>query len=352
MKKPKKRADGRYVQRIAKPDGTFKDVYATTLEELNEKVKKLEKELDQGLEVDDNTTMEQWTKIWLKEYKSDLEFNTTKMYEAMLKHINPAIGHRRLKDIKPLEVQRLMNGLKDYSDSLKKKVLLTLNQLFNVAVNNRLINFNPAAGITIIKKIEEEELKHLNAVQAKEIVEACPNIKASLFVKFGLNCGLRKAETVGLMWSDFDETKKTITIKRSVVWKQNQAEIKTPKSQSGFRTIPLPNWFAKELKNIERTGIYIVSGNKLMSETMFKKMWAKIEAGITFECSSHMLRHTYATELHRNGIDLRMAQYLLGHSDISTTAKIYTHIDEGKIEVARKKIQSLYKNKSKKTASK
>lgn len=351
MKKPKKRADGRYVQRVNLPDGRFKDVYAYTLEELKEKIKRLERDLEQGLEVDDTTTMEEWTKLWLKEYKSDLEYNTVRMYEDTIKHINNSLGKRKIKEIKPIEIQKLLNGLSAFSDSLKKKVLLTLKQLFNTAISNRLINHNPATGITITKKVAEDDFTHLNAQQASEIINACPNTFASLFVKFGLYCGLRKSETLALMWSDFDEVKKTITIKRTAIWKGNQSEIKpNPKSKNGYRTIPVPDWFADELKAMNKEGLYIVSGNKLPSSTTYNRMWAKIEKGLSFECTSHTLRHTYATELHRQGIDLRMAQYLLGHSDIGTTAKIYTHLDEGKIEVARKKIQKLYKSKKSKTA--
>ena len=60
--------------------------------------------------------------------------------------------------------------------------------------------------------------------------------------------------------------------------------------------------------------------------TSFRRMWRYVTDVIPFSVHPHMLRHTYATLLHDAGVDLKVAQYLLGRSDIKVTANIYTHI--------------------------
>ena len=69
-----------------------------------------------------------------------------------------------------------------------------------------------------------------------------------------------------------------------------------------------------------------------MSNMHFQSLWKKYadESGVT--CTSHQLRHAYATMLEENNISEKDAQYLLGHAQISTTKDIYTHIRESKKE--------------------
>ena len=63
-----------------------------------------------------------------------------------------------------------------------------------------------------------------------------------------------------------------------------------------------------------------------MTQMAFRRMWEKVVKAIGFPLHPHMLRHTYATNLYYAGIDLRTAQYLLGHGSIQMTAQIYTHL--------------------------
>jgi site-specific recombinase XerD len=81
-----------------------------------------------------------------------------------------------------------------------------------------------------------------------------------------------------------------------------------------------------------------------MSKSAFVKMWNPVKESVPFEIGSHMLRHTYCTWLYDNGIDLKTAKDLMGHSDIRITDRIYPHIGEKQRKNANQKI-SKEKNK-------
>ncbi len=100
--------------------------------------------------------------------------------------------------------------------------------------------------------------------------------------------------------------------------------------------------------------------NEMLTENHIVKMWSSfirsldifsgavlyrnkiVESKIADDITPHILRHTYATDLYRMGIDLKTAQYLLGHSDIRMTADIYTHADESRTQGILQAQNSLY----------
>ena len=83
------------------------------------------------------------------------------------------------------------------------------------------------------------------------------------------------------------------------------------------------------LKATPKTGLYVITKGDggPMSRIAMTRLWAKVSSVVEFPVHPHMLRHTYATNLYYAGIDLRTAQYLLGHSSIQMTAQIYTHLE-------------------------
>lgn len=346
MIKHKKREDGRIVQRITLPDGRKIDVYGYTEQELADKVKEIRKQADAGIIIGDNTTVSEWAQKWFTEYKGSVREHTKFAYQnAFNVHITPIIGCLRLKDVKPIHIQGVMNKISDKSESLQEKVLRTMGQIFRTAVDNNLILSSPVKNIKIVKQQKPDKLKALSEEQQRTIMNAVRGTRAELFTAIGLYCGLRREETCGLMWSDISDQERTLTVDRTLIFIRNRPEISPYlKTAAGHRTIPIPQPLYEILSSAERRGPYIVTDSKgqLLSETAYRRMWEIVTKAVLFEVTSHMLRHTYCTMLHKAGIDLKMAQYLMGHSDIKVTAKIYTHIENHQIQAAAQKLQGIF----------
>ncbi len=167
---------------------------------------------------------------------------------------------------------------------------------------------------------------------------------------------MRKGELLGLKWSDIDFTNDVITVSRTL---QRASEInrdgtrvtmkveQSPKTRNSIRTIPVPKDIALKLKNhkakqndfkLKSAGLYkdsdYVFCNELgepLNENKPNKILITIlnKSGIE-PIKFHALRHTYATRLFEADVPPKIVQSLLGHSDISITMDIYTHVMEDK----------------------
>ena len=102
------------------------------------------------------------------------------------------------------------------------------------------------------------------------------------------------------------------------------------KSPSANRIVPIPAALRLILAETPRGSEYVVPNarGQIMTQSAYRKMWTTyVEPHFPLPIHAHMLRHTYATNLYRAGVDLRTAQQLLGHASIQMTANIYTHLE-------------------------
>jgi len=346
----KKRSDGRYRKHVMLPDGKIKDVYGSSPAEVNAKERALLKEADTGVDVDDKTRVGEWAKVWFEKYKSNLREHTIMSYKnSYNNHILSKLAALPLKLVRPVNVQDVMNGVSNYSEDLQRKVLNTMNQIFNTAINNRLMSMNPCADIKITPHITDEKIKVLSPKQQKTLLNSITEPRAHLFAAIGLYCGLRREETLGLMWSDIEGDR--LTVNRAVTFLKNQQDPDhSLKSKAAHRTIPIPPPLASLIAVTPHKALYLITNtdNKEMTLTAYRSLWEHTTNSVDFAVTSHMLRHSYCTSLFRAGIDLKTAQYLMGHADIKMTANIYTHIEQEQIDKAAIKIGSIFSEGSKK----
>ena len=326
---PKKRKDGRYQRKITLSDGRQKIVYGRTLAELNAAADAVRDEDKQGISVGDNTLVGEWARIWFDKYKSGLRPNTLRMYKDVYNgHILPLIGEIPLRNVKPVHVRDVMSTVSEKSESLQHKVLITMRQIFQTAQQNGLIAKDPTNGIKTTPHAVPDKVKHLTGDQVKALLKAASDEKARAFIGVCLYCGLRREEALGLQWGDIKEN--SLTVNRALSFVKNQPDPSQElKTKAAHRTIPIPEPLYKILRDTPKTGMYVITkaDGGPMTQMALRRMWEKVVKSVDFPVHPHMLRHTYATNLYYAGVDLRTAQYLLGHSSIQMTAQIYTHLD-------------------------
>lgn len=326
----KKRKDGRYQKKVMLSDGRQKLVYGRTIAEVNQAADALRDQDRQGLVVGDTTTVDEWAKTWFATYKSDLRANTQAMYRnAYNVHILPYLATQRLRDVRPVHIQQVMKGVSGLSDSMQHKVLLTMRQLFTTARRNGLILSDPTEGVKTTPHAKPQKKTHLTLEEQDALMASLSDPRARCFVGLCLYCGLRREEALGLQWSDIQGDK--LTVNRAVTFLGNQPDpVQELKTKSSHRVIPIPQPLQTILHETPRLGLHLVpcADGRPMTQIAFKRMWDKVVRDAPCEVRPHMLRHSYATNLYRAGIDLKTAQYLLGHTTIQMTANIYTHMEK------------------------
>ena len=213
-----------------------------------------------------------------------------------------------------------------------------------------LIDSNPADRIERPKKerfvgsvYEEDELNRLF-----EIVKGDP---IELGVILGAFYGLRRSEAVGLKWDAIDFKKKTITIRHTVTQATIDGKSKIiqkdrTKTKSSYRSLPLVPPFEELLHRLKAqqelnqklcgrsyckkyTGyIYVNEIGELVKPGYITQHFPLVlqKNGLR-KIRFHDLRHSCASLLYANGVSLKEIQEWLGHSDISTTSNIYTHLN-------------------------
>jgi integrase len=181
----------------------------------------------------------------------------------------------------------------------------------------------------------EADRKNTNKIHRGKIGTPFYGITAKVVV-FLLHTGLRMGELIGLLWEDVDMERGFLHIKHNVP--TTKKEVTTPKRKASIRNIPLDKVASGIIEDLssDKKGKHVFhtkSGgmiNRKDADRTLKTMLKR--AGIEKNPTLHDLRHTYASELIRNGVDMKTVSVVLGHSDISTTMNIYVHKSDDDLE--------------------
>lgn len=360
MARYKKRADGRYQANIyiGKEDGKkkYKTVYGKSEKELDKKIREVKNQIDKGIDIiSSSTPFSECVKKWLKSLKNHVSESQYNLYEYRISVFTDVLGTQPINKIKPVDLQDVLNSIAvknptTNKPSSNKTVLCYKNAvqlLYDYLNDNRYIEFNSAKGLTIPQTaVPKEERRALTAVEQKRVKEF--KHRAQLPAMIAMLCGLRRGEISALEWTDIDFEAKTINVSKSYDFKNNT--VKLPKTKAGIRTVPVPDELIKFLKPLKKKKGLVIKNTqgKIMTESAWQRLWYsymynynhtygdlkgwkptlhdKEEPIVVDTFTMHCLRHTYATMLYDAGVDVITAKELLGHSDVTTTMSIYTHL--------------------------
>lgn len=274
-------------------------------------------------------------------------------------NIIPYFENFKLCDITEDDCQRFLNKYVGYSKANVSKIRMTLRRVLRKAQKQKLIGENPAEDI-VLPQVTEGKRRPITDEERALILKQVPNHYAGAMVLTMLCCGLRPAEIRRMEWDWIDFDNAILTVGKS-------------KTKAGTgRKIPMPPQLVKALqehkaKNLNEQYVFVRCKNPSlpMDENAFYHAWhnfkremdiangAKIyrnqiiESTLAEDLEPYLLRHTFCTDCQAAGVPINVAKELMGHSDISVTAKIYTHMVDEVFEQNRQRLAEFTENKFK-----
>ncbi len=319
--------------------GNKKDAERVLNEKLNELMKGCYIEPSQ-------MTMEEHLNQWIETYaKPNLAPTTVRGYLVNINnHTLPFIGPVPLQKLVPLQIQHMYDKLKakNLSPRTIKYVHSTLREALQYAFKMQLIPRNPADFVTLPKQVkykakayEESEAIHL-LENAKDT-----DMEAPLHIAVGL--GLRRGELLALRWSDINIETNQLSICQNLVHVNGEYIFRQPKSEAGNRTIEMPSGLAIVLKKHRKKQLEdkLFFGSEYKDYDLvcckhdgspynpgsfshkFEQFLKKHELR---QIRLHDLRHTNASLMLQYNVPAKVASQRLGHSTVSITLDLYSHV--------------------------
>lgn len=295
-------------------------------------------------------TLKELYEDWLEVHvKSDLRGSTLRYYECLWnKNLALKFGKSKIKTFTPRMVHDILKTVGG-AGRVRKGVYNMLNVMFRYGIKMRYIKDNPCAVIDSPKyKAKRKEVYTDEEIaQILKIVDQQPPIYQAIFY-LAILLGLRRGEIVGLRWEDIDIDNNAITIRRAATSKKGVGTVEgETKNESSQRKLQLPavlipifqRIHAEQAEDKLKLGtkykdeghVFTRFGGEIMGidrpDRWLKQMRTEYP-NIFPEKDLHTLRHTFATYLLNDHVDLATVSGALGHSQQSTTLNIYSHVIE------------------------
>lgn len=363
------RKDGRYYYRYTDSTGKRLTIYDHKLSQLREKEKEIQLQLAQGVStvkgkrtlgnmIDEHFALKKtkWkasTKETMDGYRSILQ--KSKLY-------NLPINKIKTSDCKTY----LVHLQEDYSCSVVSKVYMVMKEAFNLACENDALVKNPCSfKLRSIAEDDSEKIPALTEIEENSLLDFLKNDSigkkyVDIFVVL-LGTGMRISELAALTVKDIDFINNEISVTKQIVRTRGSVHITKPKTNAAIRKIPMIPEVRLTLKSLVEKqkqskintmidghiGFLFTSchGNpRTESEYsgLFRRLLAKYNAKSEMKigrCTPHSLRHTFATKCVASGMDIKKAQYLMGHEKANTLLDVYADVDKNNLADSIKKIK-------------
>ena len=224
-------------------------------------------------------------------------------------------------------------GARGHTISLEMDGIKTM---LNVAIRWGYLKDNPMKQVKPLKVEDAKPVRFLTTEEIQRFLAATPPDLYPIYFTF-LNTGMRKAELEHLQWADIDFKRRKIRIRRKEGWQPKTGERDIPINDDLNRLLVDLKRQAKgatDADTVFKIGNTVRFYNRLRTELI--KIAEKAE--IKDLTKVHTLRHTFASHLVMQGVDLTTVKSLMGHSDIKTTM-IYAHLSPDHLSDAVNKLQ-------------
>lgn len=371
MSKIKKRPDGRYqkgvfVGKDSQGKNVYKYVYGKTQREVEKKASELRGKLEKGIDLSvEGLTFEYWVKKWLAYKKNMVSEAQYKNYESEVKKFSRFFPIQastlKISDFQSLIDEYSASNPSTGKPASKKKlkdIKMTASQVFEFAIMNRALDFNPAKYCVIPKESPVKERRALTVEEQRWIRETPGAVQLPAMIM--LYSGLRLGECLALKWTDIDLEKATIDVNKTLLAKEKPPRIKQgAKTKSGIRKVNIPKVLVDFLRKQPHDPFdFVVHDDKgeLFSMSKWSSCWKSylselnLKYGDFSQCiydprelevkskfkieiptvidpfTAHYLRHTHATNLFNADNDILYISKQLGHASPDITMNIYAHL--------------------------
>lgn len=361
-----RRQDGRWAAAYFDENMKRKYVYGKTQKEARQKLQ--EKMLETSFEKQEEYYLKDWIKIYLEEYKkNEVKATTYGFYMQLLRTYieSSKLGSILLSRLKTKDLQNFYNEkIKEgYNSKSVRHMCVIINGALEQAVREKLIKENPNK-YTVLPKRKTYIPDVLTPDEVKKLVIEAKQDKMYPLVITAIFTGMRKGEIMGLTWDCVDFVENRIHIVKSLCRVYHEPdengivhaiyELMEPKSAKSVSYIPMLDIVREVLleqkkkqaqEKEEYDDIYTDSNfvftrpdGRYVEQRSFMDNYHKFlkKYGVT-DCRFHDLRHCFASLLLTSGTGMKVTSELLGHSEISTSMNIYSHVyDETKQEALTK----------------
>ncbi|EDS76439.1 phage integrase [Clostridium botulinum C str. Eklund] len=351
-----------------------KQFYGKTKSEVLKKMTEYQHKKNVGiLPSDDKITLQQWFKTWLYEFRvNNLKPSSFERYDGIYRKyiLNSPIGEIKLSELRAKDIQTYYNNL--YDNGISSSVINTINGFLYTCLESALkqnyIYQNYCKLVTLPKIVKDDKFTVFTLQDQNIFLNNIQGHKYEMAFILALGTGLRLGELLGLKWSDIDFDNNTLSVSRAIkrttiINKQgdrkSQIIEQLPKTKTSIRTVPIPTNIMEKLKEYKQKHSVIKKenedlynntdyifcdklGNPLDPKRIPRNFKSVLKKAGLKDIKFHSLRHTYATRLFEVGVPIKTVQTLMGHSDITTTMNIYTHVMPEEKNKAAEKINVLF----------
>ncbi len=343
----KRRADGRWEARLTLNDGRRRSFYAKTRQEVSRLLTEALRNRDMGVDVlGDRQTTSQYLESWLETCRPTLKARTWNRYvEYVRLHAIPIIGKTPLsklsaQHLQALYARKLAEGL---SPTTVRHLHAVLHRALDRAVRLGVVYRN-VADMVDPPRMSHREMATLMAKQARTLLETAAGERLEALYVLALTTGMRQGEMLALKWHDVDLDGSSLQVRGNLQNVGGVYRIVEPKTKSSRRRIALPATTVEALRahrtrqegerqqaseGWEDNDLVFPNtiGRPLDGMNLIKYWFRPLlkRAGLP-PIRFHDLRHTAATLLLAQGINVKVVSEMLGHADVSITLRIYAHV--------------------------
>lgn len=364
MARLKKRADGRYCSQIflgrdENGKKLYKSVYGKTPAEVKEKETTVRLELGKGLDViSRRDSFAQWAEDFLRlKSAAQITDRQKENYRHSVDVWKEELQGYEVGQVRADDVERVLVGLQETGFSARTVSFYrsTIHQIMQRAVG-RVIASNPVDLVQLTEPGQKAERRRALTAEEQQWIWNTPHRGQPVAVIMMLS-GLRRGELAALTWNDVDLEARTITVNKTMEYPPNQPPKLRPltKSAAGMRTVDIPQRLADYMAAMPHDNILVIhtTQGRVMTAAAWEALWKSYMRQLNIKYGSrtpadleklkrpgqrkfdmtippitlHWLRHTFCTLMYLAGVDVVQACAQMGHADVSTTLRIYTHLD-------------------------